>query len=235
MAAGEVAAAPGSGAPAEEGAGAYVFEADALFEHPADGGLGQVETVAGEHDAQPGLAHEGECSALSPHRPLPGARPVGRAHRARGAAPRGESAHAGFAVAPPPAEQGGPGPADGSEGGGLGAALGAEGFEQLDSPQPVEGVWRGRFVDLDGAVGDVSLGVELHGSASLMLMNKTKGIRTVAGASPAAPPHLGARGEPSTLRSLRSLRVDGSPRHPHLNDQVILAGAPVSLVSERGH
>ena len=57
-------------------------------------------------------------------------------------------------------------PADG----GLGAALGAESVVHLDPAESVERV-RGRgLVDLDGAVGEVSLGIELRGSVILLIV-----------------------------------------------------------------
>ena len=161
VAAGEVAAPLRRGPSAEERAGAYVPERDALLEDPADGGLGQEDAVSGEHDAQPRLAHEGVFPALVPDSPLLGARPFASAGRARPAALRGQPGESAFPPAPLPTVQGRPGPADGLEGGGLRAALGAE---------PVERV-RGRgLVDLDGAVGEVSLGIELHGSVILLIV-----------------------------------------------------------------
>ena len=170
VAAGEVAAPLRRGPSAEEGAGLYVPESQSLLEDPADGGLGQPGAVAGEHDAQPRLAHEGVFPALVPDSPLLGARPFAPAGRARPAALRGQPGESAFPPAPLPAVQGRPGPADGLEGGGLRAALGAEPVVHLDPAEPVERV-RGRgLVDLDGAVGEVSLGIELHGSVILLIV-----------------------------------------------------------------
>ena len=72
----------------------------------------------------------------------------------------------------------------------------------------------------------------MHGSVSLMLFVKTKGIRTIARMPRAASGHSGQRGDPPPLRSLHSLRGGGSPRHSTNNRISSSAGSRVSHVSE---
>ena len=108
VAAGEVAPPLRPRPSAEEGAGAHVSERDAFLKDPSDGGLGQEDAVAGEHDAEPGPAHEGVFPALAPNRPLVAACPFAPAGGAWPAAPRGQPVEAAVPLAPLPAVQGRP-------------------------------------------------------------------------------------------------------------------------------